>query len=155
VLVIGLGNRFRGDDAVGLCVADRLRALALPDLVVMTHEGEPVELLDLWHNAQTVVIVDAVESGTPPGTLHRFDVRSAPPSVQAFRYSTHIVSLAEVIELARVLGTLPPHLLVFGIEGANFAAGAELSPLVEKAINGIVDHLLHEINVCDPMERRL
>ena len=30
VLVIGIGNAYRGDDAAGLAVADRIRVAALP-----------------------------------------------------------------------------------------------------------------------------
>ncbi|HKC86245.1 MAG TPA: hypothetical protein VKG02_09745 [Blastocatellia bacterium] len=41
--------------------------------------------------------------------------------------------MAEAIELARALGNIPQRLMVYGIEGKNFAAGVGLSAEVEKA----------------------
>ncbi len=49
-LVVGLGNRMRGDDAVGLEVAATLAA-ARPDLDVRGHEREPIDLIELWTGA--------------------------------------------------------------------------------------------------------
>jgi hydrogenase maturation protease len=62
-----------------------------------------------------------------------------------FHYSTHAFSVAEAVELARSLDQLPAHLVVYGIEGANFAAGVELSPAVEQAVEAAVERLAQEI----------
>ena len=60
--VVCVGNRLRGDDAVGLDVARRLRG-ALPEGVAITeHEGEPTSLIDAWAGADALWVVDAVWS---------------------------------------------------------------------------------------------
>ena len=78
--VIGIGNPLRGDDAIGLLVARRVRELADPEVEVMELEGEPARLIDAWQGAGLAVVVDAVNSGAPEGTVMRFDADRRPPS---------------------------------------------------------------------------
>ena len=78
-------------------------------------------------------MVDAVSSGAEPGTIHRLDALTERLPAELSRGSTHAFGLAEAVELARALERLPGRLLVFGIEGKRFDAGAGLSPEVEQA----------------------
>ena len=142
-VVIGVGNAFRGDDAVGLEVAERLRGRAGLDVVVC--EQEPIQLLDAWAEADLALLVDAVSSGAAPGTIHRLDATAQPVPATVFRGSTHAFGVAEVVELGRALGRLPGRLLVFGVEGAEFRAGDELTPAVAAAVEPLVDELLEEV----------
>jgi len=145
-LVIGLGNRDRGDDAVGLLVAKRLRGLVPKGVRVREHEGDPVALLELWKGADLIVVIDAVQSGAPPGTVQRFEAHErALPSAVTFGISTHGVGLAETIELARSLKKLPKRLIVYGVEGACFEIGRGLSPEVAHAIGDVVQSVLEEL----------
>lgn len=131
-VVIGVGNAARGDDAAGVIAARRLGGLE--------HEGDPVALLHVWCDADTAIVIDAVSSGAPPGTVHRFDATAAPlPTKLRGSSSTHALGLAEAIELGRTLGQLPARLIVYGIEGERFEAGAELTPAVAAAIEAVVD----------------
>lgn len=138
--IIGLGNALRGDDAVGLVVARRVREL-LPGADVLELSGEPAELLDvLGDGVEHVVLVDAVTSGAPPGTVHRLDASEAAPVVDATT-TTHGLGLAETIELGRALERLPPRLLILGVEGRSFEVGAPLSPDVVRAADALVVEL--------------
>jgi hydrogenase maturation protease len=144
VRVIGIGNPLRGDDAIGLLVARRVRELADPEVEVMELEGEPARLIDAWQGVHLAVIVDAVSSGAPEGTVTRFDAGadSLPPSVSAS--STHALGLGDAIELARALNRLPERLVVFGIEAARFVAGSDLSPAVAAAVEPATEAVLRE-----------
>jgi hydrogenase maturation protease len=133
-VVVGVGNAFRGDDAVGLEVADRVRASAPEGVEVVTSQLEPTRLLDAWEGADAVLIVDAVASGAEPGTLHRFDATERPVPSAVFRSSTHAFSIGDTVELARAVGRLPARVLVYGIEAAGFVAGEEISPAVRGAV---------------------
>ena len=62
-----------------------------------------------------------------------------------FNYSTHAFSVAEAIELARVLDRLPPGLIVYAVEGKNFGTGASLSAEVERATEKICQKITAEI----------
>ena len=141
--MIGVGNAYRGDDAAGLVVARRLRERGVE---AIEQEGEPVALIDVFAARDAVVLVDAVQSGAPPGTVHRFDVSDGPlPRELRGSTSTHAVGLGEAIELARALGRLPPRVVVYGVEGARFATGVGLSYEVEAALAPLVEAISGEL----------
>ncbi len=104
---------------------------------MIVHEGEPIDLLDRWVGADEVIVVDAVSSGAPPGTIHRLDPLAEPIQTALSQGSTHALGLAEAIELARALDRLPSSLAVYGIEGERFTAGEELSPAVARAVEHV------------------
>jgi hydrogenase maturation protease len=135
--IICVGNELRGDDAAGLAVAERLRARGLAAVV-----EQPPNLIDVWAGMDDVVVVDTVRSGTtPPGTVHRIDAARGPLPAEMRSGSTHLLGLAEAIELARVIGALPARLRVFGIEGSAFGCGEPLSDQVERAVGQVADEL--------------
>ena len=133
-LVIGVGNEWRGDDAIGLIVARHIRELNLPQVEVMECDGEGTRLMECWKAAQCVILIDAVCSGAMPGAIHRFVVHEEPLSANLFPTSTHAFGVAEAIELSKALGHLPPRFVVFGIEGRDFAIGAKCTESVKSAI---------------------
>lgn len=145
VLVLGIGNEYRGDDGTGRVVARKLLDAELPSVTVREASGEGATLMEAWTGVQSVIIVDAVESGAPPGRVHRFDAQVHSMPSRFFHYSTHAFSLAEAIELARALQKLPPRLIVFGIEGKSFAAGVGLSPEVSGVVKEVVARVCAEI----------
>jgi hydrogenase maturation protease len=151
VMVIGVGNRYRSDDAAGLEAVRRIVGAAPNGAEVVELEGEPTSLLDAWGDAETVYIVDAVSSGGEPGTVYRFDARNEPPPAPFRHRGTHAFSVADVVELARALDLLPRRLIAYGIEGSAFRAGVELSPEAERGVRETADRLLSELR--DPAER--
>lgn len=131
--ILGVGNPMRGDDGVGHAVIEQLSPSE--ERVVCALTGEVSRLVEALGSAERVVLIDAMRSGTEPGTIACFDVSREPlPSSVIGAASTHALGVAEAVELARALGTLPEHVLVMGIEGAAFDAGASLSPPVEAAV---------------------
>ena len=143
--LIGLGNDLRGDDAAGLLVARAARGRA-EGIEVVESSGEPIDLLDAWEGFEAVVVVDAVSSGAEPGTVHRLDAAAGPLPTPFASPSTHALGLAEAVELGRALDRLPPRLVVFGIEGAEFSAGAEPGPAVLEAVAGVAAAALAELD---------
>jgi hydrogenase maturation protease len=147
VVVIGLGNGVRGDDAAGLEVARRLRRAAPAGVEVVEHEGDAAALLDYWQGAALAVVVDAVRAGGEPGSLHRLE---AVPGGQAgsgiadraWQVSSHALGLAEAVGLAGALGRLPGRLVLVGIEGGSFAAGDALSPPVAATVERAAGEVL-------------
>ncbi|MBP2314798.1 hydrogenase maturation protease [Azospirillum soli] len=140
-LVLGIGNRYRSDDAVGPVVADRLAALGLP---AREHSGEGAGLIEAWSGAGRVVVVDATQSGAPPGTVRRLDAGAEALPVGMFRYSSHRFGLAEAVETARALGRLPESLVIYGIEGRAFGFGEALSTEVAEAVEEVVRRVAGE-----------
>ena len=145
VVVIGVGNSLRGDDAAGLLVARRVRERA-PGVDVFEHEGEPTGLLALFGGAHTAILVDAVQGAGEPGSVQRFEAGDEPlPASLRGSTSTHAVGLAEAIELFRALGRLPPRVVVLGIRGACFEAGRVCSPEIRDGIEAAASAVLGEL----------
>jgi hydrogenase maturation protease len=144
-LIIGIGDEYRGDDAAGLIVVRQLKERLADSAIVIEQSGDGVAMMESWRGAETVIIFDAVMSGAEPGTIHRLDASAQPIPKGAFHYSTHAFGVAEAIELARALGNLPQYLVVYGIEGKNFAVGVGLSVEVERATGEAVRQALATI----------
>jgi hydrogenase maturation protease len=158
LLIIGVGNPYRGDDAVGLQAVRLLRAMGIDGSNLLEHSGEGVSLMEAWKGLATVILIDAVRSGSPPGTIHRLDGFTNPLPAQLFQSSTHAFSLPQAIEMARVLDELPRRLLIFGIEGRDFQAGTELSSDVSAAVPRLarvvfdeVEDLMHDLQNGDEL----
>ena len=133
-VVVAIGNAYRRDDGAGLAVADSLRDRIPNGVEIFSCEQEPSRLIDACDGASTALVVDAVESGAAPGTVHRFDASDQPLPERLFRSSTPAFGVGEAIELARALNRLPERVIVYGIEGAVFEAGEGLTDAVAAAV---------------------
>jgi hydrogenase maturation protease len=129
-LVVGVGHPDRGDDTVGLLVADAVHSA--DPAVDVAALADPLALLDVMAGRDLVVVVDAAVTGTAVGTVQVFDASAAPlPAVAAgVPSSSHGVSLSDAIELARTLGVLPTRLAVITIEAGEFDLGRGAQPAV-------------------------
>lgn len=138
-VIVGIGQTMRGDDAAGL-EAVRLWQKTFPDTAAdprlrIEQAGMPgLELIDLLANADGVLLVDAVQSGSAPGTLHMVK----PEQVASFDGgggSAHGWGVAETLALARELHyPLPEQIVILGIEADSFAIGAPLSKAVTTSL---------------------
>lgn len=142
--VIAIGNRWRGDDAVGPLTLDAI-CQRLPDGVDATElDGESTRLIDAWADRPWVVVVDAIRTGAPPGHLHRIDLstQSAPRSPTN---STHGAGLAEALALGSALDRLPRRLVALGLEPGSVAVGGPLSPEIVARLPDLADAVLSEV----------
>lgn len=71
LLVLGLGNVILGDDGLGAAAVARLESrYRLPEGVRLEDGGTlGLALLDLIGEARYLILVEAVRTGEPPGTL--------------------------------------------------------------------------------------
>jgi hydrogenase maturation protease len=148
IRIIGLGNEFRGDDAVGLLAARRLHQTIGDRAEVIEAEMVGVDLIQLMEGARVVILIDAARSGQSPGIIHRLDASSGPITVRMAPHSSHALGTSEALELARVMGVLPPRAIVYGIEAGNTEAGQALSSPVAKALDEVVERVIQECETC-------
>ncbi|MCL1600549.1 MAG: hydrogenase maturation protease [Actinomycetia bacterium] len=134
-IIIGVGNRDRGDDGAGVAVVEALTGCA-------THvvDAGALDMFNLWSETDDVVVVDAMRSGARPGTVRSFDVRETPLPGETFA-STHSFGPAAGIELARALGRMPTSIEVIGIEAGDLTVGVNLSPPVVQAVHEVTRRL--------------
>lgn len=144
--IIGIGQEWRGDDAAGLLVARHLREMVLPRVEILDNSGSMTDLLEAWQGAPAVFLVDAVRGGGRPGKIYRFLVHERPLPTELFpATSSHAWGVAQAVALGGVLQQLPPYLVVYGIEGRDFALGCELSTPVALAVSEVARRLSWEI----------
>ncbi len=137
ILVIGIGNEFRSDDAAGLIAARRIKEVGLDDVDVAESDGDGARLMDLWFGRKHVILIDAVQSGAKPGSLHVIEEGKDIHSMELFRFSTHTFGILQALKLSEALDILPGKITIYGIEGKNFASGAGLSSEIEHAVTNV------------------
>ena len=148
-LLIGVGNEFRNDDALGILVAREIRRRNLPGVTVVERSGEGTALMDTWAGAELVIVVDSIFSGKAPGEIHRLDAARDQIPRGFFHYSSHAFGVAEAVGMARELNVLPARVIIYGIEGKEFGEGVGLSDQVVKNIPhliAMIEEDLHAIH---------
>jgi hydrogenase maturation protease len=139
-LVFAVGNPSRGDDALGPLAAERIAALALPGVEVLTDFQLQVEhALDLVGRA-LVIFVDASVTAAEP-----FTFAPAAPARDA-TYTSHALSPAAVLDAyMRVVDAPLPPAFVVAIRGYAFELGAAPSERalanLEAAVTEVVRRL--------------
>jgi len=147
VIVMGIGNPDRADDAVGPLVAARL-ANALPDTRIVSQVNDSFALIEEWTGAQIAVLIDAAAVIASPGRIHRIDLCCDELPCELGLSSTHAFGLAETIALARALGRLPERVIVYAVEGVCFDLGANMSPEVVAAADELTHLVAAEVRTC-------
>lgn len=152
VVIISLGNRFRGDDGIGPVVADRMKTNAArhPDgtiagCTLAEGTGDAMALVSAWEGAALAVVIDAAVSGTAPGTVRRMEAGTEALPKDLARCSSHGLGLSEAVELGKALERLPGRLVIFAVEAATFEQGAAMSQEVAAAADEVVRNVESEI----------
>jgi len=113
IKVIGLGSP-KGDDAIGLEVARRLCHEALPaGATAVLCERPGVNLLDELEGLDAAVLVDALHSGAPPGSVR---VLGPAELARGPTLSSHALGVADALALAAALGRPRPVLRIVAVE---------------------------------------
>ncbi len=147
-LVIGLGNSLRGDDGVGVRVAQILAAQALPDDVEVVDGGtQGLGIVNLMEGRQRVILVDAADVGIDSGEFVRFTLDEARLLGDDRHLSVHAAGLRDALLLAQALEVLPDEVVIFGVQPVNLEWDSTLSPQVEAALPSLVAAVLAEVAV--------
>jgi hydrogenase maturation protease len=145
ILVIGLGNPDRGDDAVGAITVQRLAGRLPADVTLLVRSGDILSLIEDWVSFDALVCVDAAAPRGAPGRIHRIDLATdeLPPN-KSFP-SSHTFGLAEAIRLARTLRCAPRDIIVYAVEGCCFDGGAPVTAAVSAAVSEVERQVIAEV----------
>jgi hydrogenase maturation protease len=147
-LVIGLGNTLLTDDGVGLRVVraltPRLAGTADVDVAEDSHGG--LRLMERMVGYDRAIVVDAMTTGAPPGTIRRLAISELATRHSA---SSHDVDLATALAVGRGAGASLPDdeaVVLFGVEADEVETfGEMLTPPVEAAVPLVVEGVLQAI----------
>ena len=131
VRVVGVGSP-HGDDRVGWRLVEDLAESAGPGVEAVA-VAQPLDLLDHLDGCSALIVVDACRAGRAPGIGGGLDLAGGPARVRGFG-STHGLDLAMALEMADVLGRLPPSVLLFAVEAGACGPVADLSPDLESSL---------------------
>jgi hydrogenase maturation protease len=144
--LIAVGNPFWRDDAAGIAVARRVRAAAPAGVEVVELGGDPAALLEALQGVDLVIVVDAIRSGTMPGSIHRIEFGAGDqlPDRRP-RDSSHGLAIGDLLALAGTLDRLPGRVVLIGIEAAELGPGAGLSRPVSEAVERVARQVLRDL----------
>jgi hydrogenase maturation protease len=149
ILVLGLGNPVLTDDSVGLRVAAELKQVLArrPEVEVGEDSCGGLRLMERMIGYDRAIVIDAIQTGAPPGTLHRLAVNSIPTQRTA---SAHDANLPTALALGRLAGAALPRdedILVVGIEAHDVLSfGEECTSAVRDAIGPAVQLVVEAVD---------
>ncbi len=151
ILIAGMGNILRLDDGFGVVVANRLQAQNnFPDNVKIIEVGiGGIHLVqELMAGFDALIIIDALERGSAPGTIHVLE--ATVPSLAEwnegqradFLADMHYATPNKAMILSKALHVLPPRVFIVGCQAleAN-ELGIGLSAPVERATTETIRHI--------------
>jgi hydrogenase maturation protease len=150
ILIAGVGNVLRVDDAFGVEVARRLADLTLPDGVRVVETGiAGIALVqELQEGWDVLIVVDAVDHGRPPGTVMFIEPDVLDVSALSVNDRSdlladmHLATPERSMMLARALGVLPPSVLMVGCQIADpDAVGQGMTGPVAAAVDVAVEEI--------------
>lgn len=155
VLVAGVGNVLRGDDAFGVEVARRMDDLELPEGVKVVETGIAgmalvQELQDGW---DALIVADAVDLGRPPGhvmlilpdviDVHALDADQRMDLLA----DMHLTTPSRALMMSKALGVLPPKLMMVGCQPVDAETpGQPMSEPVTAAVEVAVREILRHVD---------
>lgn len=146
VLVLGLGNILLQDEGIGVRVVEQLqRDYRIPDDVEVLDGGTAgMALYEHIIERQHLLVVDAVKTGRPPGTLVTLSGEQVPAFFRN-KVSPHQLALSDILAALKISGTQLPELTVVGIEPLNLETGLDLSTTVTEKIPALVDEVVQQL----------
>lgn len=145
-LILGVGNLLASDEGVGIHVIQHLQAeYQFPEEVQLLDGGTlGMDLLFYLENVRYLLLIDAVETGQPPGTL----IRLAGDEVPAFfslKMSPHQVGVPDMLFAAKLRDLYPEEVVLWGVQPGSLEIGLELSPPVAAQLESLVARVVEEL----------
>lgn len=145
-LVLGIGNILLQDEGLGIHALERLNQdYCVPATIRLMDGGVMgLDLLPYLEDLSFLLVIDAVETGQPPGTLVRLE-GDAIPAALALKMSMHQAGLQELLATSRLQGKSPSKVVLWGMEPANVDWGVDLSSPVADGLDALVQAVIGEL----------
>jgi len=133
VLIIGMGNRLKGDDGVGSIIAEKLKEkIRKENLFVIDAENAPENYTGKIKeiSPELLLIIDAVDFNSYPGDFRIFEINE----IKDTTVSTHNFSISLLKKFIKV-----DEIYLLGIQPENISFGENLSERVKKSVEKIIE----------------
>jgi hydrogenase 3 maturation protease len=140
ILLVGIGNTLKSDDAAGVALVEKLRSKGFQnrkDITIMDCGQSPENFINEIVNsdANTVILIDAANTGRPAGSYEVFKAGD----ISGLSCSTHSMPLSMLAEMITMRSRKKVFLL--GIQPKSLEFGEKLSIEVKKGIEDIAETL--------------
>ncbi len=146
-VIVGVGNPVLSDDSVGLKIAAALerRLAGSPGVATAQVCCGGMRLMEAMTGYDRAIVVDAIVSGSPAGTIHRLADGDLPAS--RWVHSLHDATLPAALEFGRAAGLrLPSEIRIWAIEAADVETfGEALTPAVERSAEVVIAEILKDV----------
>jgi len=159
-LVLGIGNTLLSDEGAGVEVVRFLRNdCRIPEGVSLLDGGTlSFTLTESIQRHANLVVVDAARLDAPAGTVRCFEGQAMDEFLGNCKRSAHEVGLLDLMDIARLTGSLPRHRALVAIQPGSIDWGTEPTAAVRAAIPEAayqVETLLHRWQqAAEPQEAR-
>ena len=149
--ILGIGSPF-GDDQAGWRVVEALErrregnGFAAGKVSLIPCDRPGAGLLASLRGARLAILVDAVQSGAAPGTIHRLEPLNLADGAKLL--SSHGFGPASALALAEALSELPDEVIVYGLEIGEAETATPSGPLTEtvaKAVDELASIIADEL----------
>ncbi|MCM8786325.1 MAG: hydrogenase 3 maturation endopeptidase HyCI [Candidatus Omnitrophica bacterium] len=131
VVIIGIGNRLKGDDAAGSIIAEKLKEkIKSKNLLIIDAENKPENYIGIIKNfsPSLILIIDSVDFNSYPGNFRIFKIEE----IKETTFNTHNFSLPLFKNL---IGN--SEIYILGIQPEKIKIGEEVSNCVLKSIDKV------------------
>lgn len=145
-LILGVGNLLLSDEGFGIHVIRRLvERYDIPKEVQVLDGGTlGMDLLYYLEGVENLLLIDAVEARREAGALIRLSGEEV-PAFLSLKVSPHQLGVPDMLAAAKLKGSFPKNIVLWGVQPASLEIGMELSetvaPLVDVAVENIVREL--------------
>ena len=146
-LVLGVGNLLLSDEGIGIHAVKRLlESQVLPEDVEIVDGGTAgLNLLYYLEGVERLVIIDAVETGGPPGTIVRLAGEKI-PAYMALKVSPHEITLPDFLAAAKLRDLYPKEVVVWGMQPRSLDVGVDLSPDLAEKLDTLIEFVVAEFS---------
>jgi len=134
------------DDAAGVLVVQALaEKYEFPEELTLLDGGTlGLDILPYLEGVDRLLVVDAVETGDPPGTIIRMTGDDIPLAL-ATKVSPHQMGLKDLLLVADLQGYAPGEMVLWGVQPGSIEMDIELSPEVAQSMETLQQRVLEEL----------
>ena len=146
VLVLGMGNILLEDEGLGIHALKLLeQQYVVPAEVEFLDGGTSgMALIDLLSGRKQLLVLDAVQTGEPPGTLVKMNDKDVPVYF-GLRITPHQLGLSDVLATMKLTDEQPDHVTVLGLVPKSLEMSLDLSDCISEKMHQLVTAVVDEL----------
>lgn len=146
VLVLAMGNILLEDEGLGIHALNMLqqRYELPPEVECLDGGTSGMALLDLISRRRHLLVLDAVQTGDPPGTLVKMNDQEVPVYF-GLRITPHQLGLSDVLASLKLNEEQPDQVTVLGLVPFSLEMSLELSSDINARLGHLIEAVADEL----------